>query len=118
MAQWEFVEWLLIWILETSSFQFEWDKGNLSKNAKKHGVQTYEVEEVFRSGMALPLGVQTSPASVEQRFGLVGPTLKGRILQIAFALRNDRVRVISARSANKKERLRYEETLRQITKKI
>ncbi|MFP5459657.1 MAG: BrnT family toxin [Bacteriovoracia bacterium] len=84
MAQWEFVDWLLIWILETSSFQFEWDNGNLSKNAKKHGVQKHEMEEVFRSGMALPLGVQTSPVTIEQRFGLVGPTLKGRILQIAF----------------------------------
>jgi hypothetical protein len=31
MAQWEFVEWLMFWILETSHFEFEWDKGNQSK---------------------------------------------------------------------------------------
>jgi hypothetical protein len=42
MAQWEFVEWLLFWILETSSFEFEWDKGNRTKNATKHGVSVKE----------------------------------------------------------------------------
>lgn len=118
MAQWEFVEWLLFWILETSHFEFEWDKGNRSKSAIKHKISTDEVEAVFRSGMALPLGIQTSPAANEQRLGLVGPTLSGRLLQIAFTLRNGRVRVISARPAHKKERSRYEEILRKVSERI
>jgi hypothetical protein len=37
MAKWDFVEWLLLWILETSHFEFEWDIGNQSKNEEKHG---------------------------------------------------------------------------------
>ena len=32
MAPWEFVEWLLFWIIETSHFEFEWDKGNQTKD--------------------------------------------------------------------------------------
>lgn len=80
MAQWEFVEWLLFWILETSSFDFEWDHGNYSKNGTKHGISTEEVESVFRSGLALPLGIQMSPPTTEQRLGLVGPILGGRLL--------------------------------------
>ncbi len=118
MAQWEFVEWLLFWILETSHFEFEWDEGNSTKSAKKHGVETHEIEAVFRSGLALPLGIQISPTANEQRLGVVGPTLNGKILQVAFALREGRVRVISARAANKKERTQYEEILRKITERV
>jgi len=115
MAQWEFVEWLMFWILETSHFEFEWDVGNQTKSAKKHGIETFEVEAVFRSGLALPLGIQISPVANEQRLGIVGPTINGKLLQIAFTLREGRVRVISARIAHKKERKQYEEILRKIT---
>lgn len=118
MAQWEFVEWLLFWILETSHFEFEWDKGNESKNAAKHKISTAEIEAVFRSGAALPLGIQLSPPADEQRLGIVGPTLSGRLLQVAFVLREGRVRVISARPAHKKERVQYEEILRKISERV
>ena len=114
MAQWEFVEWLLFWIKETSYFEFEWDKGNQSKNATKHKISVEEIEAVFRSGLALPLGIQIQPPVSEQRLGLVGPTLNGRMLHLAFTLREGRVRVISARVAHKKERKQYEEILRKI----
>ncbi len=115
MATWEFVEWLLFWILETSSFEFEWDAGNRTKSETKHGIPTDEVEAVFRSGLALPLGIQMTPLCDEQRLGIIGPGLNGRLLQVAFVLREGRVRPISARPAHKKERLRYEEILRKIT---
>jgi uncharacterized DUF497 family protein len=115
MAQWNFVDWLLYWILETSHFEFEWDAGNMTKNETKHGIELHEIEAVFRSGLALPLGIQISPVVNEQRLGLIGPTLNGKFLQIAFVLREGRVRVISARPAHKKERKQYEEILRKIT---
>ncbi len=69
---------------------------------------------MFRLGLALPLGIQIQPPASEQRLGLVGPTLNGQMLQVAFTLREGRVRVISARVAHKKERRQYEEILRQI----
>lgn len=53
MVQREFVDWLLYWILETSLYEFEWDEGNKSKNAKKHGITVPEVEAVFRSGLCV-----------------------------------------------------------------
>lgn len=91
MAQWEFVEWLMLWILETSHFVFEWDSGNSTKNEKKHRITLNEIESVFRSGMALPLGLQISPKVDEQRLGIVGPIPGGRLVQIAFVLREGRV---------------------------
>lgn len=118
MAQWEFVEWLMFWILETSHFEFEWDRGNQTKNKEKHDISTEEIEAVFRSGAALPLGVQTMPVVSEQRLGLVGPTLNGKLLQVAFTLREGKVRPISARPAHSKERKQYEEILRKISKRV
>lgn len=118
MAQWEFVEWLFIWLLETPHFEFEWDHGNTSKSASKHGVSIEEVEGVFKSGSALPLGVQTHPPAAEQRLGIVGPGFSGRLLQVAFVLREGRVRVISARPAHRKERRQYEEILRKISQGV
>lgn len=116
MAQWIFLEWLLVWILETSYFEFDWDSGNSTKNSAKHDLSLDQIEFAFRSGKALPLGLQVSPDTKgEQRFGIVAPNLEGRLLQLAFTFRNGKIRVISARKANKKERKRYEEILRKIT---
>ena len=68
--------------------------------------------------MALPLGIQISPITPEQRLGVIGPTIDGKLVQVAFVLREGRVRAISARSAHRKERKRYEEILRKISKRI
>lgn len=118
MAKWKFTEWLLIWLLETSDFEFEWDRGNSTKNAAKHGILIEETEAVFKSGLALPLGVQINPPANEQRLGIVGPAFSGRLIQVAFVLREGRVRVISARPAHHKERKQYEEILRKISQGI
>lgn len=118
MAKWEFAEWLLIWLLETSDFEFEWDHGNRTKNASKHGIFTEEVEAVFKSGLAQPLGLQIQPPVDEQRLGIVGPTFSGQLIQIVFVLREGRVRVISARPAHRKERKQYEEILRKISQGV
>src|SRR5690242_7321552 len=113
MAQWEFVEWLLFWILETSHFEFEWDSGKRTKNSTKHGISTEEVEAVFRSDLALPLGIQITPLTPEQR--ALGWLVQQRLIQAAFALREGKARVMSARPAHRKERKQYEEILRKIT---
>ncbi len=73
---------------------------------------------MFRSGAALPLGIQISPVVSEQRLGIVGPALNGKLLQIAFTLREGKVRPISARPAHPKERKQYEEILRKISKGV
>ena len=114
MAKFRFVEWLLLWLLETAQFEFEWDEGNRSKSAAKHSVTTAEAEEVFQLGQAAPLGVQVSPEVPEERLGIVGPTAGGRVLHVVFTLREGKVRPISARPAHKKERELYEAYIREI----
>ena len=118
MAQWAFLEWLLLWLLEVETFDFEWDSGNSSKNAQKHKVVIREIEEVFALRTAMPLGRQVFPEVGEERLGVVGPTRDGRLLMVAFTLRKGKIRPISARPAHKKERASYEKYLRQILERV
>ncbi len=100
--------------LNTTTFAFEWDEGNRTRNATKHDVTTDEVESVLRLKRAVPLGVQTSPVVNELRLGLVGRSDRGRVLQITFTFRGSKIRVISARPAHRKERSQYDTMAREI----
>lgn len=113
MAKFEFSGWLVRWLLMQNEFQFQWDSGNSEKSQKKHSVETNEAEEVFYDENIFPLGVQTTPAVNEPRFGILGRTYSGRHLHVAFTVRKGRVRIISARPMHRKEKQSYEQTLRQ-----
>lgn len=84
------------------------------KKRLRHEVDWGQLKSAFRVKRAVPLGVQVSPAVPEQRCGIIGPTVQGRVLQIAFVFRRGRVRVISARPAHRKERTQYATVARQI----
>ena len=79
---------------------FEWDEGNRDKNDIKHGVTASEAEEVFFDPhkRAYP---DPKHSLTEPRHILVGKTKAGRLLFIVYTIRNDRIRVISARDLNK-----------------
>ena len=85
---------------------FNWDKGNQDKNYHKHGVRAAEAEEAFLDKKAIILE-DIAHSYQEQRFIWLGKTTKGKVLFVAFTIRKDKIRIISARSANKKERSRY-----------
>lgn len=88
---------------------FEWDVGNFVKSHKKHNIKTEEAEQVFFTRHLLK---KDEPHSLkEDRFHLLGPTDVGKILLISFATRGRKIRVISARPADKQERKLYEETI-------
>ena len=88
---------------------FDWDENNREKNWEKHRVLAGECEEVFFN---LPLLLQPDPAhsQEEPRYYVLGHTITGRWLFIAFTVRENRIRVISARDMSKKERKFYEQT--------
>jgi uncharacterized DUF497 family protein len=88
---------------------FDWDYGNQTKSLKKHGITAIEAEEVFlRLNIIIP---DQRHSHTEARFNMYGPTAKGKILFIAFTIRENRVRIISARNTDKKERQYYEEQI-------
>lgn len=117
MAQFQFILWLAYWYLQAELFEFEWDRGNATKSATKHGVTTDEVESLFSLKLSVPLGRQTAPAVDEERLCLIGPSQEGRMLSVVFTLRDGRVRPISTRLASRKERKAYEE-IRQAIEKL
>ena len=87
---------------------FDWDDNNREKNWDKHGVLASECEGVFFN---LPLLLQPDPShsQKEPRYYGLGHTIVGRRLFIAFTIREDKIRVISARDMSKKERSIYEQ---------
>ncbi len=87
---------------------FDWDQGNL-EHIKKHGVDYRECEEVFVN-TPLRLNDDKEHSKIEQRLQVLGKTSNQRLLVIAFTIRKNKVRVISARDQNEKERRKYEET--------
>lgn len=82
---------------------FEWDAGNREKNLKKHRVTDAECEEVFFDPHKRMVGAPVS-VGTETRHLLIGQTRQGRALFVVFAVRREKVRIISARDLNQKER--------------
>lgn len=90
------------------ALEFEWDQWNREKNLKKHGVTDGECEEVFFDPKKKILR-DVLHSNHEERYIILGKTKRERLIFVVFAIRKSKVRVISARSLNKKERHLYEE---------
>ena len=88
--------------------EFEWDEWNVRKNQEKHRVTVGECEQIFSDPRKQLFNNPSHSSKVEERFILIGCTDRGRVLYVAFTVRNKRIRVISARDLNRKERYLYE----------
>lgn len=89
--------------------QFDWDRWNVDKIRQKHKVEPHECEEVFFDDDKVILK-DTLHSEEEERFVLSGKTKGGRLLFVVFTKRGNKIRVISGRDTNKKERGLYEKT--------
>jgi len=87
--------------------RFTWDKGNIDKNWLKHKVKNSECEEVFFDENKIILK-DVFHSEKEGRFIILGKTKKNRLLFVVFTKRSNKIRIISARDVNKKERRLYE----------
>ena len=87
-------------------FGFDWDKGNVDKNWLKHKISPAECEQIFFNH---PLLIQDDirHSTMEKRFYALGRTDSKRTLFIVFTVRNNLIRIISARDMNRKEREVY-----------
>lgn len=94
-------------VVQRKILEFEWDKGNVVKNFQKHGISPNEAESIF---LDENLGVEkdVNHSEIEPRFIAFGKTIQDKILFVVFTLRGQKIRIISARVANKKERKLYE----------
>jgi uncharacterized DUF497 family protein len=88
---------------------FDWDDGNSRKSLEKHAVTQAEAEQVFAGEPLIAQDVKHSQDEV--RLQALGETIEGRKLHVTFTLRHDdrKIRIISARDMNRKERAVYEQ---------
>jgi len=86
---------------------FDWDEGNIDKNLIKHNVTNQEAEEVFMNKPLL-VNEDVEHSGQEIRYQALGKTNLNRLLFVSFTLRDQKVRPISVRDMNKKERRVYE----------
>ncbi|MBP9817394.1 BrnT family toxin [Candidatus Shapirobacteria bacterium] len=86
---------------------FEWDEGNIDKNFIRHNVTNQEAEEVF-SNEPLIIALDIIHSEREQRYKGLGKTNQSRLLFVSFTKRDEKIRIISIRDMNKKEKNNYE----------
>ena len=96
------------------TYEFEWDSGNDLKNWSKHSLTQKEIEEAF-IGFKL-IFPDEKHSQKEPRFGLIGKAANVKLIFVAYTLRQVKVRVISARSANLLERHIYEKASKKYSK--
>jgi len=88
--------------------KFEWHKTKAASNLRKHGVTFDEAATVFADSLS-HLFPDIDHSDDETRFLIIGISQAGRILVVSHAERGERIRIISAREATRKERRFYEE---------
>ncbi len=93
------------------SKNFDWDQGNINKNRDKHRVHHLECEEILFNE-PIVTKVEKRGVSQEERVSALGATNGGRFLFVVFTIRTGRIRVVSARDMNKRERKIYHEKIR------
>jgi len=86
---------------------FDWDNGNINKNEQKHEVSKLECEEIFFNQPML-IFPDKNHSQKEDRYYALGRNSRNRKLFVVFTVRNNKIRIISARDMSKKEKKIYE----------
>jgi uncharacterized DUF497 family protein len=89
--------------------RFEWDTRKARDNLVEHGVSFDEAVSVFGD----PLGrIIEDPhhSEAEERFVLLGHSVRRRLLVVVFTERGDAIRLIGAREVTRRERKDYEDS--------
>lgn len=87
---------------------FQWDKGNQDKNKEKHNVVNSEAEQVFFNQPLFVFDDEVHSKN-EKRYGALGQANNGRLLAIFFTIRNNKIRIISARNMSSKDKKVYDQ---------
>jgi uncharacterized DUF497 family protein len=93
------------------TISFDWDQWNAQKNELKHGISSLEAETVFYDKSKVIFEDIKHSSKIEKRWITYGRSGYHNILMIAFTIRSDKIRIISARKASKKERNIYEKNI-------
>lgn len=90
-----------------SPFRFDWDEGNLRKMTK-HLINDKEGESAFYDARKI-IRYDSQHSDEELRYVCIAKSNQNRILFVVFTIRAGKIRIISARKANKKEERAYQQ---------
>jgi hypothetical protein len=91
------------------ALEFEWDPKKAAMNFLKHKVSFEEAATVFGDLLGR---IITDPrhSSEEERLVLLGHSESRRLVAVMYVERAQKIRIISARRATRRERENYEES--------
>lgn len=85
---------------------YQWNKDKAAANLRKHSIDFADAVSVFSDDLAITIPDERFD---EERFVTIGIDALGRVLVVVYTLRDDEIRLISARQATWQERQQYEE---------
>ncbi len=86
---------------------FEWDNNKAETNVLKHSISFEEASTVLGDNRSIT--IDDVPHSFqEKRYVTLGLSSSNRVLVVVHTARAERVRIISARKASRKEKKQYE----------
>jgi uncharacterized DUF497 family protein len=88
---------------------YEWDRAKGKSNQEEHGVDFADAVQVFDNPY---LNREDSDAVGDQIFVALGMDNLGRSLVVVYIYRKDKIRLISARKATRKEGKEYARRIR------
>ncbi len=88
--------------------EFEWNVAKAETNKQRHGVSFDEAATAFGDPLSITIP-DPDHSDDEDRFVLLGETYQGRLVVVVHTERSERIRLITARLATRRERRSYEQ---------
>lgn len=85
---------------------YQWDNNKAAVNLRKHGIDFADAVLVLSDDLAITV---SDDRFDEERFITIGRDALSRVLVVVYTHCGNEIRLISARSATRKERQQYEE---------
>ncbi len=89
--------------------KFEWDANKQQQNQQKHKISFEEATTVWTDPFAF-IAPDPTHSIIEKREWIIGKSYEIRVLVVVFTMREETIRIISARPASKSERKKYAES--------
>ena len=89
---------------KTNNFTFEWDETKNFTNISKHGISFETAVKIFEDENRVEI-YDIKHSISEDRFIVIG--IVEKVLTVVYTERKEKIRIISARCASKKERRIY-----------
>ncbi len=90
------------------AIKFEWNPRKARRNLRKHGIGFDEASTVFADTLSISIP-DPSHSEDEERWVTMGLSNRRRLLVVVHTEEGEMIRIISARTADRLERRKYEE---------